>query len=124
MGADIPMEWQSGVQCLKDMGFSSFVATNAITRAEGDVDAALEEALSYEPPAPPAEALVPIQPKPEPEVADGNWEDTWDEIMDELIEMGFECVESNKQAIVSNNGDLKNTVTTLVAEERNKRRQA
>merc|ERR1711974_444735 len=116
---EIPVEWQGGVQSLKDMGFSSFVATNAMTKANGDVDAALEEALSYEPPAPPADALVTIEP--EPEVAEVNWEDSWDQIMDELIEMGFECVESNKQAIATNNGDLKNIVTALVAEERKKR---
>merc|ERR1712196_47846 len=106
---------------LKDMGFSSFVATDCMTKANGDVDVALEAALSYEPPAPPAEALITVEPVTDLEAADDNWEETWDGIMDELIEMGFECVENNKQAIVTNKGDLKNTVTALVAEERKKR---
>jgi len=116
---EIPVEWQGGVQSLKDMGFSSFVATNAMSSTNGDVGAALEAALSYEAPTPPAEALVTVEPVTE--AADDNWEETWDHVMDELIEMGFECVESNKQAIVTNNGDLKSTVTALVSEERKKR---
>jgi len=110
----VPVEWQSLIQALKDMGFSSSVATDSIVKAEGNLDVALEVALNYVPPAPPAAALVTIR-------SESVWEEAWDLVLLELEEMGFCDVESNKHFVESNNGDLKATVTTLIANERSKR---
>merc|ERR1712159_403866 len=112
-------EWESGVQSLKDMGFASFVANEAMIKADGDMDAALEAALAYEPPAPPAAALVNIQPQPE-QPQSGPECSEWDlcGLMEELVEMGFEDTETNQQALLANHGDLKDTVSSLVNQER------
>merc|ERR1711865_414639 len=110
----VPVEWQSSIQALQDMGFSSSLATDSIVKAEGNLDVALEAALNYVPPAPPAAALVTIR-------SESVWEEAWDLVLLELEEMGFCDVESNKHFVESNNGDLKATVTALVADERSKR---
>merc|ERR1712232_1066515 len=110
----VPVEWQSSVQALREMGFSSAVASDSVCNAEGDLDAALEAALSYVPPAPPAAALITIKSEPV-------WEEEWDLVLAELEEMGFDDVESNKHFVMANDGDLKATVTALVADERSKR---
>jgi len=110
----VPLEWQSSIQALKDMGFSSAVAGNSVLKAEGDLEAALEAALNYVPPAPPAAALVSIKPEPV-------WEESWNGVLSELEEMGFDDVESNKRFVVASAGDLKATVTALVADERSRR---
>jgi hypothetical protein len=112
--SSVPVEWQSSIQALKDMGFSSSVATDSIVKAGGNLDAALEAAFNFVPPAPPAAALVAIRSEPV-------WEEAWDLVLLELEEMGFCDVESNKHFVESNNGDLKATVTALVADERSKR---
>jgi len=107
-------EWQSSIQALRDMGFSSAVAGDSVLKAEGDLEAALEAALNYVPPAPPAAALVSIKPEPV-------WEEAWNDVLSELEEMGFDDVESNKRFVVASAGDLKATVTALVADERSRR---
>jgi len=110
----VPLEWQSSIQALRDMGFSSAVAGDSVLKAQGDLEAALEAALNYVPPAPPAAALVSIKPEPV-------WEEAWNHVLSELEEMGFDDVESNKRFVVASAGDLKATVTALVADERSRR---
>jgi len=85
------------------MGFSESVAKVQVVAADGDLEAALEAALSFVPP-------------PQP-----SWDSKWDSILEELVEMGFEDAEANKRFVMANDGDLKSTVTALVADERSKR---
>merc|ERR1712166_27569 len=97
-----------------------------VTRtAQGNFDAALEAALSYvpPPPAPPAEALIMVPPPAEEDPAGEDWEEDWDYLLDELVEMGFEDVHTNKKVVAAHKGDLKSTVTALVSEERARRSQ-
>jgi len=100
----LPVEWQAAVDALVQMGFEHDVAQAQVAAAEGDLQVALEAALSYVPPPPPS------------------WNADWDSLMGELAEMGFEDEEANKRAITANDGILKDTVTALVAEERAARR--
>merc|ERR1712070_353919 len=92
---------------------------------EGDVDAAIEAALTRSP--------SDTQPKTQTATKEISildeidmisaaqppiFADEWEALLPELFEMGFEDVEANKRAITANNGILKDTVTALVAEER------
>ena len=67
-------------------------------------------------PVPPAAAVVNTK-----STADDAWKVSWDHIVKELVDMGFENVNTNKQKVVEHNGDLKSTVTALTTEERAKR---
>ena len=107
----VPVEWQSSIQALKDMGFASTVACHSIVEAQGDLEAALEAALNYVPPTPPAAALVTIKSEPV-------WEEAWDFVLSELEEMGFEDRQANKEVVAEKKGDLKSVVQTLVLRER------
>merc|ERR1712086_66566 len=102
-GPVVPIEWQAAVDALVQMGFSESVAKVQVVATDGDLEAALEAALSFVPP-------------PQP-----SWDSKWDSILEELVEMGFEDVEANKRFVMTNDGDLKSTVTALVADERSKR---
>jgi len=126
----VPLEWQGVVTALVNMGFSSSVAEEVTMSAQGNFDQALESALSYVPPPPPVAALIkpkplPASPLPEPEpelvAQDDAWKDEWDCLVDELVEMGFEDVATNKNKVAEYKGDLKSTVTALISEERAKR---
>eukprot|EP00656_Telonema_subtile_P025658 TRINITY_DN276_c0_g1_i1.p1 TRINITY_DN276_c0_g1~~TRINITY_DN276_c0_g1_i1.p1 ORF type:complete len:790 (-),score=304.34 TRINITY_DN276_c0_g1_i1:237-2606(-) len=111
---EFPLEWQGVADALVNMGFSSELAREVTTKAQGEFDPALEAALAYvpaPPPSPPAAALV----KSAPEMV---WEDSWDHLLEELAEMGFEDMVSNKQKVAEHKGDLKSTVTALVTQER------
>merc|ERR1711865_381577 len=105
-----PLEWQGAVDALMQMGFSQSVAQNSVTSVAGEFEAALEAALAHvdEVVALPAEAVITAPA----------WNSNWDAILTELVEMGFENHDSNKSAIIANEGDLKGTVAALVAEER------
>lgn len=46
----------------------------------------------------------------------------WEALLPELAEMGFEDVATNKNLLAANHGDLKSTVTALVAKEREERK--
>merc|ERR1712195_470147 len=102
-GPVVPIEWQAAVDALVQMGFSESVAKVQVVATDGDLEAALEAALSFVPP-------------PQP-----SWDSKWDSILEELVEMGFEDAEANKRFAMTNDGDLKSTVTALVADERSKR---
>jgi len=102
-GPVVPIEWQAAVDALVQMGFSESVAKVQVVATDGDLEAALEAALSFVPP-------------PQP-----SWDSKWDSILEELVEMGFEDVEANKRFVMANDGDLKSIVTALVADERSKR---
>merc|ERR1712166_1587991 len=102
-GPVVPIEWQAAVDALVQMGFSESVAKVQVVATDGDLEAALEAALSFVPP-------------PQP-----SWDSKWDSILEELVEMGFEDVEANKCFVMANDGDLKSIVTALVADERSKR---
>jgi hypothetical protein len=102
----LPVEWQFAMDALVQMGFDPNVAQAQVAAAEGDLQVALEAALSCVPPPPPPPS----------------WNAKWDSLMGELAEMGFEDEEANKRAITANDGILKDTVTALVAEERAARR--
>jgi len=105
-----PLEWQGAVDALMQMGFSQSVAQNSVTSVAGEFEAALEAALAHvdEVVALPAEAVITAPA----------WNSNWDALLTELVEMGFENHDSNKSAIIANEGDLKGTVAALVAEER------
>merc|ERR1712159_437598 len=114
----IPLEWQGVVTALVNMGFSSSLAEEVTMSSEGNFDQALECALSYvPPPPPPPPAAALIKPAPSQDA----WEDEWDCLVDELVEMGFEDVATNKIKVAEHKGDLKSTVTALISEERAKR---
>merc|ERR1711998_244488 len=117
--AAIPLEWQGVVTALVSMGFSSSLAEEVTMSAEGNFDQALESALSYVPPPPPPPPVAALI-KPAP-AQDDAWEDEWDCLVDELVEMGFEDVATNKKKVAEYKGDLKSTVTALISEERAKR---
>merc|ERR1712166_536197 len=102
-GPVVPIEWQAAVDALVQMGFSESVAKVQVVATDGDLEAALEAALSFVPP-------------PQP-----SWDSKWDSILEELVEMGFEDAEANKCFVMANDGDLKSIVTALVADERSKR---
>merc|ERR1711966_97151 len=102
-GPVVPIEWQAAVDALVQMGFSESVAKVQVVAADGDLEAALEAALSFVPP-------------PQP-----SWDSKWDSIPEELVEMGFEDAEANKRFVMAKDGDLKSIVTALVADERSKR---
>jgi len=113
----VPLEWQGVSSALVNMGFSSSLADDVTMGAQGNFDQALEAALSYvppPPPPPPAAALV-------KSTQQDAWEDEWDCLVDELVEMGFEDVDANKKKVAEHKGDLKSTVTALISEERSKR---
>ena len=120
----VPVEFQSMVRALMDMGFSEAAARDAVLNSKGNMDAALELALQHVPPTPPEAALVKVapepapEPEPEPEVA--SWNAAWDPLLPELEEMGFLDTNSNRQLVVEHKGDLKNTVAALVRHERTK----
>jgi len=115
-GSDVPVEFASMIHKLTEMGFSQSVAREAVLNSQGDIDKATEEALAYVPPTPPKAALVECTPAPEPE--EMAWDQSWDDLLPELEEMGFLNKEGNKEAVAAHNGDLKNTVAALVREER------
>merc|ERR1711966_129810 len=75
-GPVVPIEWQAAVDALVQMGFSESVAKVQVVAADGDLEAALEAALSFVPP-------------PQP-----SWDSKWDSIPEELVEMGFEDAEA------------------------------
>merc|ERR1711865_776079 len=102
-GPVVPIEWQAAVDALVQMGFSESVAKVQVVATDGDLEAALEAALSFVPPP------------------QSSWDSKWDSILEELVEMGFEDVEANKCFVMANDGDLKSIVTALVADERSKR---
>eukprot|EP00657_Telonema_sp_P-1_P008783 TRINITY_DN307_c0_g1_i4.p1 TRINITY_DN307_c0_g1~~TRINITY_DN307_c0_g1_i4.p1 ORF type:complete len:552 (-),score=252.01 TRINITY_DN307_c0_g1_i4:238-1893(-) len=108
----VPVEWRPVVEALSNMGFGT-IAEEIVMAAEGNMEAALDAALSYVPPppsAPPASALIRVAPS--------NWNDAWNELLLELAEMGFEDTNANKQVLEETNGDLKLAVTALVSRER------
>lgn len=101
-----------------NMGFGASLAEQVTLAAEGNFDAALEQALDYvppPPPPPPAAALVKTNTTDSTELV---WEEDWDCLLDELVEMGFENPDTNKRLVAANQGDLKSTVTALISEER------
>jgi len=102
-----PLEWQGAVDALIQMGFAQSVAEDTVKSTEGDLEAALEAALVYVPSLP-AEAVVTAPA----------WNSDWDTLLMELIDMGFENEDANKAAVVAHKGNLKSTVTALVAQER------
>eukprot|EP00656_Telonema_subtile_P025662 TRINITY_DN276_c0_g1_i6.p1 TRINITY_DN276_c0_g1~~TRINITY_DN276_c0_g1_i6.p1 ORF type:complete len:872 (-),score=380.13 TRINITY_DN276_c0_g1_i6:206-2821(-) len=115
---EFPLEWQGVADALVNMGFSSELARQVTTNAQGQFDPALEAALAYvpaPPPPPPPAALVKITP------AEMEWEASWDYLLEELFEMGFEDQSLNKQKVAEHKGDLKSTVTALVTQEREAR---
>merc|ERR1711966_576518 len=152
-GPVVPIEWQAAVDALVQMGFSESVAKVQVVGADGDLEAALEAALSFVHAANgevadatrklrdaqdalqiadlavlTAAALEKAElaqakaeqgfvvPPPQP-----SWDYKWDSTLEELVEMGFEDAEANKRFVMANDGDLKSTVTALVADERSKR---
>merc|ERR1711865_336124 len=105
-----PLEWQGSVDALIQMGFAQSVAQDTVSSAQG----ALEAALAHVPTCTiPADAVV---------APTSSWDSEWDSLLMELVEMGFENHDANKAAIFANEGDLKSTVTALVADERANRR--
>jgi hypothetical protein len=109
-----PLEWQGSVDALIQMGFAQSVAQDTVSSAQGDLEAALEAALAHVPTCTiPADAVV---------APTSSWDSEWDSLLMELVEMGFENHDANKAAIFANEGDLKSTVTALVADERANRR--
>merc|ERR1711977_103708 len=119
---EIPVEWQGVVSALVNMGFAESMAEQVTITAQGEFDAALEAALNYvppPPPQPPAAALVKSSDSIVSDVSDEMpWDNDWDCLLEELVEMGFEDAETNKRLVSANSGDLKSTVTALVTEER------
>merc|ERR1712118_196664 len=66
------------------------------------------------------------EPEPEPVKADtasdtSEWVQEWDTMLDELQEMGFEDVNTNREIIAEHNGNLKDAVKELVNRERKSR---
>jgi hypothetical protein len=110
---EMPVEWRQVTDALVNMGFSSSMAEDVTKNAEGDFDTALEAALSYVPPPPPPPPAAAIVATPRED-----WEDSWDYLLEELTEMGFEDTATNKKFVAANKGDLKSTVTALVSAER------
>merc|ERR1712188_44369 len=98
-------EMRGVVSALVSMGFCSSLAEEVTLTAQGNFDQALEAALSHVPLAtPPAAALVDT-------TEEKAWEDSWDCLVEELVEMGFEDVDANKKKVAEHKGDLKSTVT-------------
>jgi len=113
---EIPLEWQGIVDSLINMGFSAQLAQDVTMEHQGNFEAALEAALASPPPA-----YVPPPPAPAVEALVSDWEQGWDYLLEELVEMGFNDMETNKKLVAAHKGDLKSTVTALVSEERAKR---
>jgi len=107
----IPLEWQCGVQALVDMGFAHDTAREAIMRTEGDVDAALEAALTQHE-APAIENPECISPVPNPAIP--GWDDTWNSSVMDLEAMGFTDTDANKKLLAANNGDVESTISELL----------
>jgi len=107
----IPLEWQCGVQALVDMGFAHDTAREAIMRTEGDVDAALEAALTQHE-APAIENPECISPVPNPAIP--GWDDTWNSSVMDLEAMGFTNTDANKKLLAANNGDVESTISELL----------
>merc|ERR1711966_620014 len=105
-----PLQWQGSVDALIQMGFAQSVAQDTVSSAQGDLEAALEAALAHVPTIP-ADAVISL-----------TWDSNWNYLLMDLVEMGFENQDANKAAILANEGDLKSTLTALVADERANRR--
>jgi len=110
---------------LVDMGFAPENARAALAAAGGDFDQAIEIALSQpvaEEPEPAAEEPQPSAPQPSAEEpqqeAAPEQADEWEELMAELVEMGFRDPTTNQQVLADKSGDLKETVRELVKRER------
>lgn len=105
---------------LVDMGFAPEHARVALAAAGGDLDQAIEIALSQ----PAAEEFQPISEEPEHVAEEPEQEatpeqaDEWEELMAELVDMGFRDPATNRQVLADKSGDLKETVRELVKRER------
>eukprot|EP00656_Telonema_subtile_P021632 TRINITY_DN2265_c0_g2_i1.p4 TRINITY_DN2265_c0_g2~~TRINITY_DN2265_c0_g2_i1.p4 ORF type:complete len:102 (-),score=30.41 TRINITY_DN2265_c0_g2_i1:73-378(-) len=101
------------------MGFSGAdTPQQALDKANGDVSAA---ALAL--------SLLPAPPTYAPEEAvselvDDAWPteiNTWDEMLDELVQMGFPDAEKNGKALSEADGNITLALKALIAEERSSR---
>lgn len=100
----IPVEWQWVVDNLMSLGIRFEVASEVTLSAQGDFDSALEAALTT----------------PQPDALSGQtvWDPSWDSILIELFEMGFNDELHNRRMVAQHEGHLKDVVAALVKAER------
>merc|ERR1712139_129508 len=100
-------------------GFHPIAAQKAIAATEGNMEEAVNLMLSQ-----PAEFPEVPQELPQEEdqgaISDGStvWNEEWDTLLDELAEMGFEDLDTNRSILSEVNGDVKDAVKELVNRER------
>jgi len=130
-------EWQPAFDSMVGMGFAPAVVAQTLLACDGNADDAIEAALSHSPQLEPEAALVAMHgvaapptkgitifdeidliSAAQPPIFPGEWE----ALLPELAEMGFQDHDANRALLAVNHGDLKKTVTTLVATEREQRK--
>eukprot|EP00656_Telonema_subtile_P021629 TRINITY_DN2265_c0_g1_i1.p1 TRINITY_DN2265_c0_g1~~TRINITY_DN2265_c0_g1_i1.p1 ORF type:complete len:498 (-),score=122.23 TRINITY_DN2265_c0_g1_i1:243-1736(-) len=117
-------EDRSKLEQLQRMGFSGAdTLQQALNKANGDVSAAaLALSLACAPPA-----YAPEEGASEEavsELVDDTWSaeiETWDEMLDELVQMGFPDAEKNGKALSEADGNITLALKALIAEERSSR---
>merc|ERR1711977_233422 len=75
------------------------------------------EIVEILPAAPAVTEVVEITPESE-DVAPPKWEVEWDDLLVELVEMGFEDETLNRSLLANSNGNVKDAVKELVEQER------
>jgi len=80
------------------------------------------EIVEILPAAPAVTEVVEITPESE-DVAPPKWEAEWDDLLVELVEMGFEDETLNRSLLANSNGNVKDAVKELVEQERAARAQ-
>jgi len=105
-------------QQLQSMGFSYSGAISALAASSGNFEAAMDMLLNNE--------IVDDEPEsaPKPEIERmveqqaGVWLETWDDLLVELKEMGFDNDVANRSLIAEKGGNLKDAVKELITKER------
>jgi len=93
------------VECLVSMGFSAEQAGRAIVKAQGNVEEAITILIE-------GDAEEPEQMPPAPQ-----WDEEWEVLVTELVEMGFE-EHLARAALTESEGAIKDAVKELVMRER------
>merc|ERR1712159_919117 len=97
------------------MGFEAQMALTALVATNGNMDEAINIMLQQPPAEAPEEPPVPAEPE---------WHEEWDQMLEELVEMGFECESINRTMISEHKGNLKDAVKGLIDHERANRKAA
>jgi len=142
--ANLAPEMAPLVASLVAMGFGEDAARSAIAATEGNVEEAANilllaggsanapaPALEPEPEFPARVEVVASDTFPVDEIAPAaapadpaSWKEEWDDLLEELVEMGFEDNGLNRELLQEANGNVKDAVKELVTRERSLRSES